>query len=260
VQRLKSDVRVIEAGSRHTIMATSQGRCYTWGENDEMQLGTDQTEETMAVFRVLKGEERLRRIACGDDHGIILTKHKTCFTFGKNDIGQLGLGDSKIHERIILNETLTRSKLKGVYAKGDESYGVTGDGKVLFWPTSPTDPSIGRLKLPNQQQAKMMALGHNFVLILTEKGYLYSFGQDNSSGQLGLGHVNPVVKPTWIDSIEKERITSISCGKAHCLALTKNSKIYSWGQGTDGQLGLGLTDNFLYPTQVDLDQISSRVI
>lgn len=69
------------------MMATSQGRCYTWGENDEMQLGTDQTEETMAVFRVLKGEEKLRRVASGNDHGIILTKHKTCFTFGKNDLG-----------------------------------------------------------------------------------------------------------------------------------------------------------------------------
>jgi alpha-tubulin suppressor-like RCC1 family protein len=199
-----------------------------------MQLGTDQTEETMAVFRVLKGEEKLRRVASGNDHGLILTKHKTCFTFGKNDLGQLGLGDTKNHERIILNDTLTRCKMSGVYAKGEESYGVTGDGKILFWPISNSNPGIGRLKLPDQQKAKMMSLGHNFVLILTEKGYLYSFGSSNSKGQLGLGHTYPVSTPTWISSIEKERVVSISCGSNHSLALTKNSKVFSWGAGNDG--------------------------
>lgn len=69
-----------------------------------------------------------------------------------------------------------------MYAKGEESYGVTSDGKILFWPISSTNPGIGRLKLPDQQKAKMMSLGQNFVVILTEKGYLYSYGSANSKG------------------------------------------------------------------------------
>lgn len=36
VKRLNTDIRVIEAGSKHTTMATSLGRCYCWGENDEL--------------------------------------------------------------------------------------------------------------------------------------------------------------------------------------------------------------------------------
>lgn len=170
------------------------------------------------------------------------------------------MSDKKPYERIVLNETLTRCKLSGVFAKGEESYGITGDGHVLFWPISPRNPGIGLLEIPNKQQAKTMALGDGFALILTEKGYVYSFGHKNNKGQLGLGHTEPVSKPTWISSLKKERVSSMSCGKSHSLIMTKNNKIYSWGEGGNGQLGLGCTDDFLNPTAVNLQEQISQVI
>ena len=258
--RLNTDVRVIEVGSFHTNLTTSQGRCYCWGDNTELQLGTDQLEENMAVFRLLKGEERLRRVAVGDEHNVVLTKHKTVFTFGSNNRGQLGLNDTKGHLRIIMNETLSRCKLTGVFAKKDESFGITGDGKVVFWPISDKNLSIGVLNLPDKQKARTMSLGDDFVMILTHKGYLYSYGQKNEKGQLGLGHDYPVSKPTWISTLKTERIKTISCGRSHTLALTKNNKIYSWGEGSDGQLGHGVTDDFLKPTAVKMRQGAERVI
>lgn len=258
--RLKTDVRVLNVGATHTTMATNFGRLYCWGDNEELQLGTSQTEETMAVFRVMKGEEKLRQIAVGDSHTVILTKNKACFTYGKNTIGQLGLEDREIHERIELNEKLTQSKLMGVYAKGEESYGVTGDGKLLFWPVSNNDLSIGVLQIPNKQLAKSVALGDGFTIILTQKGHLYSYGTRNEKGQLGLGHTEAVRRPAFISSIAKERVVSVSSGKGHVLALTKNSKVFSWGEGSDGQLGLGLTDDFLNPTNIKLQLHAQRVI
>ena len=42
-------------------------------------------------------------------------------------------------------------------------------------------------------------------------------------------------------------IIKISCGEAHSLALTNNGKVYSWGFGSNGQLGLGFCEDSFEP-------------
>lgn len=172
----------------------------------------------------------------------------------------MALEDNEKHQRIELSQKLTKSKLASVYAKGEESFGITGDGKLLFWPISSLDPSIGLLSLPKKHKAKTLTLGEGFVVILTEKGYIYSYGERNESGQLGLGHTYPVSQPTFISSIARERIVNVAAGSGHCLALTRNSKMFAWGAGSDGQLGLGSTDDFLNPTAIRMALKSSRII
>ena len=73
--KLGADIRSIEVGGTHTVSATSFGRFYCWGDNEELQLGTKDREESMSVFRVTKGEEKLKKVAVGNDHSIILTKN-----------------------------------------------------------------------------------------------------------------------------------------------------------------------------------------
>jgi myosin-5 len=249
-KKIKTDVRVVEIGSHHTVMATSNGRCYCWGRNDELQLGTDKTEETMAVFRVLKGEERLRQIATGNEHTHVLTKDRTVFSYGRNDKGQLGLGSNKPLDKIELNTSLTKCKLKSIHAKRDSSYAVTEEGEVMFWPISNSNPGIGVLNVGNKETINSIALGDDFAVLLAENGSVYSFGRKNEFGQLGLGHNKPCLVPTILSSLQKERISNISAGRAHVSCLTKNNKIFAWGEGSKGQLGVSALNNYLTPAPV----------
>lgn len=47
--------------------------------------------------------------------------------------------------------------------------------------------------------------------------------------------------PTLLESIQNVVITQIAVnsGGKHCLALTNNGQVYSWGEGDDGKLGHG---------------------
>uniref|UniRef100_A0A7S4B067 Uncharacterized protein n=1 Tax=Chrysotila carterae TaxID=13221 RepID=A0A7S4B067_CHRCT len=46
-------------------------------------------------------------------------------------------------------------------------------------------------------------------------------------------------------------IVRLACGEAHCLALDENGGLFSWGRGTQGQLGLGkVVENVQSPTRV----------
>ena len=46
----------------------------------------------------------------------------------------------------------------------------------------------------------------------------------------------------------KKRITAVSCGGEHIIALSQNSEPYAWGRNDDGQLGIGfISDCALEP-------------
>ncbi|KAN0028938.1 hypothetical protein ACTFIV_010806 [Dictyostelium citrinum] len=81
--------------------------------------------------------------------------------------------------------------------------------------------------------------GQNFSLILTDTGVVYSSGLC-SYGKTGHKKKRDISIPTQIKSLENKRIKSISCGSHHSLALDDLGLVYSWGNGSNGRLGLEL--------------------
>ncbi|KAL5071190.1 hypothetical protein RYX36_022077 [Vicia faba] len=57
------------------------------------------------------------------------------------------------------------------------------------------------------------------------------------------------------------KVTIVAAGKAHTLVLTGDERIYSWGRGTLGRLGLGLEQDQLFPTEIKFgSQNSVRIV
>jgi myosin-5 len=259
-KKCKTEGRVFEIGASHTIMSTLNGRCYCWGANEHGQLAVKNPEETLSVFRVLKNEEKLRFIASGDNHTHILSRDRTLFSFGLNNKGQLGLGHSEPIDQMIVNTKLSKARLSSIYSKRDENYAVTEQGELLFWPVSPSDCSVGILTVPAKELVSTISLGLEFAMIITSTGNLYSFGRENREGQLGLGHTNPVLSPTIIEGFSRERVLQVSCGKSHTVCLTRNLKVFTWGEGSHGQLGTGLLANQINPVQIKISSTTARPV
>ncbi|KAL2813170.1 regulator of chromosome condensation 1/beta-lactamase-inhibitor protein II [Aspergillus granulosus] len=62
----------------------------------------------------------------------------------------------------------------------------------------------------------------------------------NTDGQLGLGHSNNNTKqPTQNPYLSKKKagVVQVAAGGAHCVALTHDNRILTWGANYDGQLG-----------------------
>jgi len=64
------------------------------------------------------------------------------------------------------------------------------------------------------------------------------------AGEVGgplLGHdwssASVAVPPTLVSSMQGKRIVSVASSKLHCLALSDEGEVYSWGDGTHGALG-----------------------
>lgn len=58
-----------------------------------------------------------------------------------------------------------------------------------------------------------------------------------------------VLEPRKVPGLDNCRVVQVACGAAHTVALAEDSKVYAWGWGNYGQLGLGCT-----PLQPRLEQ------
>ena len=87
---------------------------------------------------------------------------------------------------------------------------------------------------------------------ILDTGVLFAWGA-NDVGQLGLGFVNNPNGTTFFSTPQQvgtESWSKISGGDGFFIAIRSDGTLWSWGENTYGQLGLGDTTNRTSPTQV----------
>jgi len=85
-----------------------------------------------------------------------------------------------------------------------------------------------------QEPLKKIVVGETFLIALSEKGRVFSWGWDQKTGCLGLGRES-VDQPLPIPELTD--VMDIQMGQDHVVALTKNGEVFCWGSAAKGQLG-----------------------
>ncbi|CAG8688915.1 16472_t:CDS:2, partial [Funneliformis mosseae] len=88
----------------------------------------------------------------------------------------------------------------------------------------------------------------NNVIVVTEDGKLWKLNLKNNE------EPNEIRLSDESDNLNTFFV-NVVCGENHCLALTKDGEVYSWGSGRFGQLGHGeLTDSLEKPMVIEFFQ------
>ncbi|XP_049853132.1 uncharacterized protein LOC126334689 isoform X3 [Schistocerca gregaria] len=141
------------------------------------------------------------------------------------------------HVAVVRNST--------VYTWGNAAQGCLGTGPTMSRFGTPHGLSL----FPNLKvEVSAVACGRQHTLALTSNG-VYAWGS-SQFGQLGIGSTGQSSTPILISGLASELITSISAGQYHSLALTADGRVYSWGWGVHGQLGIGSIEDALHPKLV----------
>lgn len=74
-----------------------------------------------------------------------------------------------------------------------------------------------------------------------------------AGGRLGIGGTDSVSTPVLVESLQHVCIkkVAVNSGGKHCLAMTSEGEVYSWGEGEDGKLGHGNRINYDRPKLID---------
>ena len=89
-----SKVKTVGCGSGHTIIITKDGTLYSFGDNGYGQLGLgDNTPMNIPILVAALNDLKVKVVSCGNNHTVIITEDGNLYSFGKNEFGQLGLGN-----------------------------------------------------------------------------------------------------------------------------------------------------------------------
>ena len=75
--------------------------------------------------------------------------------------------------------------------------------------------------------------------------------------RLGHGSEEHCRFPKVIEALRGKDVIDISLGPVHCLALTRDGKVYAWGGNDKGQLGISNCESKNIPTEVDVTTATS---
>jgi regulator of chromosome condensation len=80
---------------------------------------------------------------------------------------------------------------------------------------------------------------------------------ENGNGQLGMGNDTPAQYTQPTKNTQLPDVVQVAAGGEHCIALTHDNKIYTWGDNSHGQLGRltnSMTDQM--PGEVDFSEVN----
>lgn len=216
--------------------------------------------------RLIPGFDNVVQISWGFFNTAFLTTQGEVYVWGSNAWGQLGLGDTSKRTRPTKIENLPPIKYIScgkfhtalvtdqgyIYTFGDNDYGQLGLREK--YNQEVTIPTL----IPGYNNVVQVSCGVDHTAFVTEDGTLYVMG-NNVGGRLGLDmYGDKILVPIPIPGFNN--ITQVSCGKTHTAFLTEEGKVYVFGGGSYGQLGIGIHRVILRPTQLpnvnDVIQIS----
>ncbi|KAI8124136.1 putative E3 ubiquitin-protein ligase HERC2 [Lucilia cuprina] len=115
-----------------------------------------------------------------------------------------------------------------------------------------------RIKTPTPCEALsllrpvQLAGGEQTLFAVTPDGKLFATGY-GCGGRLGVGGTDSWAVPTLVASLQHVFVkkVAVNSGGKHCLALTTDGEVYSWGEGEDGKLGHGNRMSYDRPKLID---------
>uniref|UniRef100_A0A0D9W8M3 FYVE-type domain-containing protein n=1 Tax=Leersia perrieri TaxID=77586 RepID=A0A0D9W8M3_9ORYZ len=267
-------VKEVAFGSKHTCAVTVSGELFEWGEGaHSLGLMNDWYGRNQWFPHKLFGPMdniSVSKIACGEWHTAIITSSGQLFTYGDGTFGVLGHGDTQGVARPKEVESLKGSRVISVAcgpwhtaAIVEVMSSVKGNGpsgNLFTW----GDADRGKLGHADRKMKLLPTcvdslIDHNFIqvscgtavtVVLTVAGIVFTVGSSRH-GQLG----NPQADGESICTVEgplkTEYVREISSGSSHVAVLTMSGKVFTWGKGTEGQLGLGDYINRSSPTLVE---------
>lgn len=257
------------------VVASDRKHLFSWGCNDECQLGREGEEETpLPVPLALEADETIEQLITGSCHAAVRTSQGRVFCWGtyRDSKGILGWSNdvkkqatpTAIHfpRGVAIadvccgeNHTLALAKDGALYGWGSDEQGQL----VFHMPEAMKKRALvphaicfreGRKRVP----VKKMWAGGMHSLVLLENGHVWAvvtrvrrsmtFGLNNW-GQLGNGERNEEVNaPTHVAFFDDKAVKQAALLQHATLVLCADGQLYSAGRNSYGQLGRKTEEEF----------------
>lgn len=284
----------IKAGGMTSLAIDSLGGLWMWG-NCPPLIEDEEVEFSLISFLspVPVGEfygRTVVKVACGNEHVVALVsagetfngRDLLCYSWGKNNHGQLGLGDTRhrAHPQLIVpfNEESPWSVYDiacGAFhtalltqGKSDEEIGCKcwtfglgengqlGNGTVVSSSFPKPVP-----QLPQDAILISLDCGLFHTCVVSAAGDVWSWGMERGLGLCPEASRNRTdggdalfplrIRPGESNGVRFVGPVQVACGAAHTILVAgEGYKLWAWGRGRSGVLGRGNTADSYVPSVI----------
>ena len=206
VRGLAADVSVLEVacGTEHCVLLSMDGRAFSWGGNDDGQLGLGDCDERRIPCQMELPEGELAKgLSCAASSTLILTESGHGLGCGSNEHRQLARPAEAHHEEaaeslLVLEWMWMPSEVDGllrqIVCAAKHAAAITIDGRVVTW----GDAEGGKLGRKPRREDGWGSAAH--------------------------------ARPAAVALPEADqRVCAVSTGGAHTVAVTEGGVLWIWG-------------------------------
>jgi len=235
----------ISAGNWHNLAVKADGTLWSWGYNEKGQLGNGGSGGMFGVFntgidqnapvQVLYIEDNtkdelpqpftdVKTASAGLNFSLALKNDGTVWAWGRNDQGQLGIGDW--NDSDLPKQVMDLNNIVMISAGQNFSLALRNDGTVWTWGRGQYGQlgQFTEVTGPKKENGEP-ANGYTFI-----DGYHHFLDRN---------------KPIQIKGLSD--VSYIAAGDDHGMALDKKGMLWTWGFNDEGQIGNGAVANRGYP-------------
>ncbi|MFN3403150.1 MAG: RCC1 domain-containing protein [Cytophagaceae bacterium] len=237
-----SDVKFVTATNETAYAIKNDGSVWAWGSNDNGQIGDGTIiNRNNPVQITFPAGIQIVALDGGDDYVLALDQNGCVWSWGLNDVGQLGDGTRTNRSSPVQvkdpSGTGQLCNISSVAAGDATGYAITTSGQVLSWGKN----SNGQMGVG---VAGTRPSGSGGCACGTLPEYIVC-GQTTSTANCSSGRLTGV--------------TQISGGQSHVIALLNTGEVVGWGANADGALGVGSTTGNFNGPQYVLTAASTRL-
>ena len=286
----------VAAGYDTSFAITSDGKLYSWGENNHGQLGRGSVsiifnptpQEVVTAGTPMSGK-KIVDIVSNQATTLALDSDGVLYSWGYNEHGELGQGTAGVSVIVPALVKTTGTSIQGkritavsageyyflvidndglVHSWGRNLYGELGNNTQYTFEYEPT--AVVTAGTPMAGKVIVGIAGSMWhSMAVDSNGNVYTWG-DNEYGQLGDGTAVssyvPVAVNTANTPMAGKKITSVTAGgndffisnieASHSVAVAEDGTMYTWGENYAGELGDGTTTRRTKPVAVDVSGTS----
>lgn len=269
------EIAQISASSDNTMILTTDGGLYGWGNNEHGELGIGSTDPQLTAVPVktagtpMEGK-RITQIAMGGMSMTALASDGSVYAWGSHDWGQLGNGKPWGYQKrelspglvVTAGTPMAGKKITKIVAGWAHLLAVSDEGLVYSWGFN----DLGQLGVgsSNHNDARSLpsavvvagtpmegkritdvAIESEHSVALADDGSLYTWGYDITETPQDPPRPTALNKPALVDPegtpFEGKEITGISTASHSTFVFTEGGDVAAWGRNNEGELGIGET-------------------
>jgi alpha-tubulin suppressor-like RCC1 family protein len=239
----------VSSGGYHTAAIKTDGTLWTWGSGSTGRLGNGATTGAISTpVTTFAGGTNWKQVSCGEVHTAAIKTDGTLWTWGRAAEGQLG--NSLLAARSTPVTTFAGgNNWKQVSSGGFHTAAIKTDGTLWTWGLGPSG-QLGNSLLAARSTPvttfaggtnwKQVSSGNTHTAAIKTDGTLWVWG-NGGYGRLGNGVTTGNISTPVTTFAGGTNWKQVGPGGGHTAAIKTDGTLWTWGRGSFGTLGNGVT-------------------